>query len=413
MPSRLVAEALKAPPGAHAAILQGKWLERGAPAGLVAMNPASVFEGSGDALAELPRWISWHADRHPAGAAIGYFSYEAARFFERLPLTANTSLPDVWFAYYPCVERLPRLEPEPADTELSSPPEIRSNFDKHAYAEAVETIRDYIAAGDIYQANLTCEFRAQLAGIPPERIYSRLARLEPSFGAFLKGPDQTLISNSPERFFRVLGDRILASPIKGTIARPGNPALDAECVSTLLASGKDLAENVMIVDLLRNDLGRICCYETIEAGIFDVQTLPHLFHLVSHVEGTLRPGTGLLEILRALFPCGSVTGAPKIRAMEILAEIENTPRGVSMGAIGIIRGRPGSAECEMDFSVAIRTMTIEDAAATFHVGGGIVYDSRPEPERKEMMLKARPLLEALGVPTASEPGILQACAVER
>jgi anthranilate/para-aminobenzoate synthase component I len=243
MSSNRVAEVLNAPPKTYPAILEGQWLDASAPAGLVAMNPASVFEGSGDALAELPRWISWHADRHPAGVAIGYFSYEAARFFETLPLTANTSLPDLSFAYYPRVERLPRLEPEPAGAELSSPPEMRSNFDEHAYAEAVETVRNYIAAGDIYQANLTCRFRAQFAGIPPERIYSLLAR--------------------------------------------------------------------------------------------------------------------------------------------------------------------------MDFNVAIRTMTIEDDVATFHGGGGIVYDSRPEPEQKEMMLKARPLLEALGAPVASGPGILQACAVER
>ena len=181
----------------------------------------------------------------------------------------------------------------------------------------------------------------------------------------------------------------------------------------MLESTKDLAENVMIVDLLRNDLGRICSYESIGARLFDVQTLPHLFHLVSHVEGTLRPGTGLLEILRALFPCGSITGAPKIRAMEILAEIEDAPRGVCMGSIGIIRGRPGSAGCEMDFNVAIRTITIEDDVATFNVGGGIVYDSRARTEYEEIMLKARPLLEALGASMDSETKMVGACAQER
>jgi para-aminobenzoate synthetase component 1 len=153
----------------------------------------------------------------------------------------------------------------------------------------------------------------------------------------------------------------------------------------------------MIVDLLRNDLGRVCEFSTIRARLYEVEAMPHLYHLVSHVEGTLRPESRLGEILRALFPCGSITGAPKVRAMEILAELELLPRGVSMGAIGIARGMPGSANFEAEFSVAIRTMTLVRDAATFNAGCGIVADSDPQAEFEEMMLKARPLLEALGV----------------
>ncbi len=416
MPSNRLAEVLDAPPNTRPAILEGQWLDSGPTATFAAINPVSVLEGSGDALAELPRWICWHADQFPAGAAVGYLSYELARFFETLPLRAGTSLPDLSFAYYPRVARfetLPRPETLPADMEFSTSPEVRSNFDERSYAEAVETIRDHIATGDIYQANLTCQFSARLAGISPERVYSRLSSLEPSFGAFLKGPQRTIISNSPERFFRVMGDRILASPIKGTIARSPDPALDSQCMSALQSSAKDLAENVMIVDLLRNDLGRICRYETIGTRMFEVRTLPHLFHLASHIEGTLQAGTGLVDILRALFPCGSITGAPKIQAMEILAEVEKVPRGVSMGTVGIIKGQPGTAGCEVDFNVAIRTMTIEEDVATLNVGGGIVFDSRAETEREEMMLKARPRLEALGASRAFEPRMLQACALER
>ena len=413
MSGNRVAALLDVSPDTCPAVLEGQWLEAGAPVTLTALNPVSVIEGGRDALAELPRWISWHADRYPTGAAIGYFAYEAARFFESMPLTADTSLPDLSFAYYPRIEKLARLERQPADEESSSLSVIRSNFDEHSYAEAVETIRNYIAAGDIYQANLTCQLRTRLTGLSPGQIYSRLARFGPSFGAFLKGPKRTIISNSPERFFRVSGNRILASPIKGTIARPIDPAFDGKHVNTLLSSTKDLAENVMIVDLLRNDLGRVCSYESIGARLFEVQALPHLFHLVSHVEGTLRPGTGLLEIVAALFPCGSITGAPKIRAMEILAEVENAQRGVSMGAIGIIRGRPASAACEMDFSVAIRTITVEENVATFNVGGGIVYDSRPRTEYEEIMLKARPLVEALGASMGRETSMVGACAQER
>jgi para-aminobenzoate synthetase component 1 len=213
------------------------------------------------------------------------------------------------------------------------------------------------------------------------------------FRAFLKSPARTIISNSPERFFRVSGNRILASPVKGTIARQG--AEEDKVKSKLLASAKDRCENVMIVDLLRNDLGRICNYNSIRVRLWETESLPHLLHLVSHVEGTLQRGVGLCEILRALFPCGSITGAPKIRAMQILAETEQVARGVSMGALGLIRGLPASNHCTMDFSVAIRTMCIADGRAVFNVGGGIVADSQAEEEYAELMLKAQPLLEAL------------------
>jgi para-aminobenzoate synthetase component 1 len=162
----------------------------------------------------------------------------------------------------------------------------------------------------------------------------------------------------------------------------------------------------MIVDLLRNDLGRVCHYHTIEARLFEVLPLPQLFHLVSPVRGTLLPQVGLVELLRALFPCGSVTGAPKIRAMEVLAEIEKVPRGISMGSIGIVLGDPRSERCQMDFSVAIRTILVQDEVATFNVGGGIVYDSNPQSEYQEMMLKAQPLLEAVGAVAAGKPAAI-------
>jgi para-aminobenzoate synthetase component 1 len=210
----------------------------------------------------------------------------------------------------------------------------------------------------------------------------------------MKTPARIILSSSPERFIQVAGNHILTSPIKGTLARDGRDLARSE--AALLASEKDRAENLMIVDLLRNDLGRICKYATIRARLWETEVLPQLVHLVSHVEGTLRPGVGILEILAALFPCGSITGAPKIRAMEILSEIEQTPRGVSMGAMGIIRGTPASGGCRMDFNVSIRTMVIEEGKASFNVGGGIVYDSDPVSEYAEVMLKAQPLFDALG-----------------
>ena len=412
MPSPSLGEVLRYPAAARPAVLQGKWLGQDGRRALAATAPASVLEGGAEALAELPSWVAWHARQHPAGAAIGFLSYELTRFFETLPLVPDERLPDLSFAYYPRLAEFPRQDLPLDKTPVSGPQEAHACFDERGFTQGVRKIREYIAAGDIYQANLTERVTVRLEGIRPETIYQRLAGGRASFRAFLKSPQQTIISNSPERFFRVSGGRILASPIKGTIARSDDPAEDRRRMAQLLASGKDRAENVMIVDLLRNDLGRICRYRSIQARLWEVDPLPHLFHLVSHVQGTLRSEVGLVEILRALFPCGSITGAPKIRAMEILAEIEQQPRGVSMGAMGIIRGAPGTDQFEMEFNVAIRTMTVRDDIAVFNVGGGIVYDSQPRAEFEEMRLKAQPLLEALGVGALPEQRAVQACALE-
>lgn len=392
MPTDILHELLCQPPEARPVLLEGRWLGESGDPCWAAKDPASILEGSGDALPELPAWLDWHSRKYPDGAAIGFLSYELARHFESLPLAPNSSLPDFSFAYYPRVERLVVGQtPRPSPGRSIS---IHANFDFEKYRQAVERVRTYIAAGDVYQANLTIQFRADLGNEATESIYQRLASRGAPFRAFLKTPGRTILSNSPERFFRVSGNHILTSPIKGTIARDSRDPERSK--ARLLSSHKDRAENVMIVDLLRNDLGRICRYESMRARLWEIETLPQLFHLVSHVEGTLRREAGILEILRALFPCGSITGAPKIRAMEILSEIERAPRGVSMGAIGIIRGVPGSDRCKIDFSVSIRTTVIEKGIAWFNVGGGIVSDSNPLSEYEEVMLKAQPLFDALG-----------------
>jgi para-aminobenzoate synthetase component 1 len=358
----------------------------------VASTPSSILEGSLDALDELPRWLEREGQAHPDGAAIGFISYELARHLEAVQLPSNPALPDVSFAFYPHLKQLEFESSPPAAPEI--PLSITSSVTYPEFKIAVEKIRASIAAGDIYQANLTIPFSADLGTLSPESIYARLRRSNSPFRAFLKTPGRTILSDSPERFFRVSGDRILTSPIKGTIAR--SPQGREDDGALLLASEKDRAENLMIVDLLRNDLGRICDYSSIHARLWEKEVLPHLVHLVSHVEGTLRPGTGIRDIVQALFPCGSITGAPKIRAMEILAGIEQAPRGISMGAIGIIRSPSSPERVKMDFSVAIRTMVIQDGRATFNVGGGIVYDSEAAAEYSEVMLKARPLFAALG-----------------
>jgi anthranilate/para-aminobenzoate synthase component I len=204
-----------------------------------------------------------------------------------------------------------------------------------------------------------------------------------------------VVSISPERFLRVEPQTKLveAWPIKGTRRRGVDEQEDALLRRELLSSEKDRAENVMIVDLLRNDLGRVCHYGSVEvAELCRLEEHPTLFHLVSKVRGALRDEVTAGELLRACFPCGSITGAPKIRAMEIIDEVETAPRGLSMGAIGYF-GFDGS----LDLSVAIRTMTVRERVARFNVGGGIVADSDPALEYEESLIKARALLRALGV----------------
>lgn len=393
MLNRLLHQVLNTPATSWPAVLEGRWAGNGTWQTWLATHPVSVLEGGLEAFQELVPWITKHAQEFPAGAAIGFFSYELGRHFEPVALVVDSSLPDVSFAYYPFLQTLPfekaQSEGEPSDGKTT----FTANFDRSSYRKALARIKAYIAAGDIYQANLTQQFTVKLGGTTAAQIFERVRRSSAPFRAFLKSPDRTIISNSPERFFRVTGNRILASPIKGTIARRG--AGEDKVRSKLLASVKDRCENVMIVDLLRNDLGRICNFSSIRVRLWETEPLPHLLHLVSHVEGTLQRKAGLGEILRALFPCGSITGAPKIRAMQILAETEQVARGVSMGALGLIRGLPASDSCTMDFSVAIRTMCVANDRAVFNVGGGIVADSQAEDEYAELMLKAQPLLEAL------------------
>lgn len=300
------------------------------------------------------------------------------------------------------VDKLFAETPKPLDTAvITDRIGPRSNFTREQYMDAVETIKEYIRCGDTYQANLTQQIRIPLQkGITPEQVFARLRRDHPApFAAFLKRTDSTVVSASPERFFKIEGRRVSTSPIKGTRPRGSNAQHDACLRDELIHSEKDRAENTMIVDLLRNDLGRVCEY-----GSVDVERLcvleehPTLFHLVSTINGRLREDVGFSDVLRSLFPCGSITGAPKVRTMEIIDEIETVPRGLSMGAIGYFVPKSGYEGLKpgFDLSVAIRTMVIRDGEAVFNVGGGITIDSDAAAEYDESMLKAKALLAALG-----------------
>ncbi len=265
---------------------------------------------------------------------------------------------------------------------------------------------DYIEAGDIYQANITQRFQAALpAGFEsggPGRLalYDALRRRNPAtFAAFVDLGERAILSSSPERFLKVAGKRIETRPIKGTRPRGANPAEDSALARELLASEKDRAENLMIVDLLRNDLGRVAKLGSVKVPVlFGLESYATVHHLVSVVTAELDEGRNAVDLLRAAFPGGSVTGAPKIRAMEIIAELEPTARGPYCGAIGYL-----SATGAMDTNIAIRTLLIDGDRISFQVGGGIVADSDPGAEYQETLDKARALLETLANAQAATP----------
>jgi len=314
----------------------------------------------------------------------------------------------------------------------TSSTKVVSNFTKPEYLEKIEQIKEFIRRGDTYQTNLTQQFTADLPeNLVPQQIFHHLRKNHPApFASFIQRSDSTVISASPERFFKVESGEwrveskkssnsplstlhsplISTSPIKGTRPRGKNAEEDDKLREELLNSEKDRAENVMIVDLLRNDLGRICEFGSVLVEkLCDLEEHPTLFHLVSTVSGNLREKTKFSAIIRAVFPCGSITGAPKIRTMQIIDRLETATRGLSMGAIGY--SVPSSKfqvpsykfsdleletwNLELDLSVAIRTMTIKNQKATFNVGGGIVIDSIPEDEYEETLTKAKALLNSI------------------
>jgi para-aminobenzoate synthetase component 1 len=269
---------------------------------------------------------------------------------------------------------------------------LRSSFTHDGYLAAVTRVRDYIVAGDIFQANLSQRFEAPLAE-SPWSLYRRLRTRNPApFAAFLDFPEALVLSASPERFLRLTGAReVETRPIKGTRPRGMGPEHDAALGRALSESAKDRAENLMIVDLLRNDLSRVCGPGTVRVPeLFALERHPTVHHLVSTVVGTLAPGATVVDLVRAAFPGGSITGAPKVRAMEIIAELEPSRRGVYCGSVGY-----WSVTGELDTSIAIRTCVAVGDRVYFSAGGGIVADSDPEQEYRETLDKARGIIDAL------------------
>jgi para-aminobenzoate synthetase component I len=293
-------------------------------------------------------------------------------------------------------ERLARQPMAIGDSPLAVTAAPQSNMRREEYEAAVTRVREYIAAGDVYQVNLAHRLHTPFTG-SALALYRRLRARNPApFGGFLDFAGAAIASISPERFLRLDGDTrvVEARPIKGTRPRGSTPARDGTLARALVASEKDRAENVMIVDLLRNDLGKVCRTGSVTVPrLFALESHPTVHHLVSTVTGVLAEERDACDLVRAAFPGGSITGAPKIRAMQIIAELERAPRGVYCGAIGYI-----SATGAMDLNIPIRTVVLQGGHATFHAGAGIVWDSDPATEFQETLAKARTMIEALTSP---------------
>jgi para-aminobenzoate synthetase component 1 len=275
--------------------------------------------------------------------------------------------------------------------------ELVPGFDRDAYRTAIARIHAYLHAGDAYQVNLTQPFTVPLDG-PAWALFARLATQHPAaYGAYVDLGDRQVVVNSPELLVRRRGTHVETRPIKGTRPRGSDPARDAALVAELCADPKERAEHVMIVDLERNDLGRLCETGSIRVEAHAaVESHPTLHHLVSIVAGRLRPEIGWRELLTATFPGGSVTGAPKRRAMEIIAELEPGPRGFYTGGVGLLDSR---GHCEI--GLPIRTGVVEGGVLRYHAGGGIVVDSDPDRELDECWLKTAAVRAALAGDTSA------------
>ncbi|WP_426993858.1 aminodeoxychorismate synthase component I [Methylomonas sp. CM2] len=353
------------------------------------------------------------------GGAIGYIGYDLARRIERLPAAAwdCENLPELavgiyrwavvvdhesqasWLTGYGLSDveildltvrfsRMPEPEPETGFEILSEP---RSNMTASDYAQALAKIKHYLKEGDCYQINLAQRFESTCRG-RPWIAYRALRQINPApFSAYLNTPDAQVLSSSPERFLRVNGGCVETKPIKGTRPRGHDADEDRARMAELLNSPKDRAENVMIVDLLRNDLGKSCQKGSVSVPtLFEIESYATVHHLVSTVTGRLAEDQQAIDLLRSCFPGGSITGAPKVRAMEIIEELEPHRRGVYCGAIGYI-GFNG----DMDTNIAIRTLVHNRDTIRFWAGGGIVNDSRMEEEYQECFDKAAALLKVL------------------
>lgn len=362
------------------------------------------------------------------GGAVGYLSYDLGNYMEKLPRSAvdDTNVPDLYFGLYNWVVVIDHLEnktyiatpnideqeekilvdkinkriieaeangidPICYEEKNIEPTKLVSNFKKENYLQAVEKVREYIRNGDIYQANLTQRFSGKTS-LSSYELYRDLRRISPApFGAFLNFNGTHILSNSPERFIKFFKNTIETRPIKGTRPRGKTVEEDLLLQEELKNSEKDKSELLMIVDLERNDLGKVSKIGTVKVPeLFVIEPYANVHHLVATVIGELEEGKDCIDIIEGTFPGGSITGAPKIRSMEIIDELEPTQRNVYTGSIGYI-GFNG----DLDLNIAIRTIIKQDQNIHFQVGGGITWDSNPEDEYQETIDKSRSMMKAL------------------
>ncbi|QNU66116.1 aminodeoxychorismate synthase component I [Ruminiclostridium herbifermentans] len=364
------------------------------------------------------------------GGAVGFFSYDLCHNIEKLPKTAvdDLQLPDLIMGFYDGIviiehttgkvyaasaglpegsaaaarlklEKIKSIIERNTIKDLSyldipfekNTPKLVANFTQEQYFDSIEKAKKYIECGDIYQMNMTQRFTTQI-NRHPINIYEKLRTINPApFASYFNYDNFIIVSSSPERFLQIRNRKVETRPIKGTIPRGKNNEEDKLNKEKLYNSVKDRAENLMIVDLMRNDLGRVCEFGSVEVPeLFCVEQYSTVFHLVSTVIGILKEDKDAVDCIKATFPGGSITGAPKIRAMEIIDELEPTCRHLYTGSIGYI-GFDG----DMDINIVIRTILIKKDIAYYQVGGGIVWDSEAEKEYHETLDKGKALKEVL------------------
>lgn len=369
--------------------------------------------------------MEYAADLPFVGGVVGYLGYDLCHHIEKLPRTAvdDVNISDCFFGLYDGIiiidhrknlvfiaslgikdketkviedieRRIQAGEEKGVKIDISNKnksKELKSNFKKDDYIKAIEKIREYIKSGDIYQANMTQRFECDINESPFD-IYARLREINPApFASFINFGEGHIVSSSPERFVRIKDRYIETRPIKGTCPRGNTPEEDIKNSQELLSSEKDKAELLMIVDLERNDLGKISKPGTVKVPeLFHLETYPTVHHLVATVTGEINDDYDVIDCIKAIFPGGSITGAPKIRAMEIIDELEPTQRNIYTGSIGYI-GFNG----DVDLNIVIRTIVCKENKAYFQAGGGIVWDSDPELEYEETLHKAKALINVL------------------
>ncbi|MFD3448329.1 aminodeoxychorismate synthase, component I [Microbacteriaceae bacterium 4G12] len=421
---------------------------RGGRYSIAGLDPVAILKGSenqlhiiengcetiqeGNPLEGMSRYMEARKTSHQAacppfqGGAIGYFSYDCIRYIERIPSLAEDDLqiPELAFLVFDDVAVYDHQEnvlwlmthyEEDEDEEAAgahleelrklwtkqvpsvsiplqhvSSTESSVSFTEEAFVEAVERVQEYIAAGDVFQINLSVRQAEPLRSHPIE-IYTKLREINPSpYMSYLELADFQIVSGSPELLIKKQGNEVSTRPIAGTRSRGRDEAEDERLATELIENEKERAEHVMLVDLERNDLGRVCIYGTVEVNEFMViEKYSHVMHIVSNVRGEIAEEVDAFSVVKAVFPGGTITGAPKIRTMEIIEELEPVRRGIYTGSIGWL-GYSG----DMELNIVIRTLLAKDGQAYVQAGAGIVIDSNPKNEYKESLKKAIALWRA-------------------